>query len=238
MTFTKLSLCVVLLLWFCHGAHGARMLISARVQAVHELPPCKDVPGGIQNWDCYDPPSTPLPPCDFKHQNPGLDCSADPHPAATDVAHVSQIAASADPVAASDTQSSHAHGHAQQWPELPPCNFPGAIPGWDCFDPPTTPLPPCDFKHQRVGFDCWPKSPPASKATKLTDDAASGGAFTSTQSGAQRVQGMLPPCNFPGAIPGWDCFDPPQVPLPPCDFKHQRAGFDCWPREPPAPAHP
>jgi hypothetical protein len=70
----RLSLCMLLLLSLWHGAHGARIL-RAGVQG--ELPPCKDVPGGIQNWGCYDPPSTPLPPCDFKHHSPGIDCNTD-----------------------------------------------------------------------------------------------------------------------------------------------------------------
>ncbi|KAG0575503.1 hypothetical protein KC19_5G008500 [Ceratodon purpureus] len=49
--------------------------------------------------------------------------------------------------------------------DLPLCNFPGAMPGLDCFDPPKLAnLPPCEFRHQRVGIDCWPKSSPADKA--------------------------------------------------------------------------
>ena len=169
--FARLSFCMVLLLCLWHGAHGARML-RAGVQAVHELPPCKDVPGGIQNWDCYDAPSTPLPPCDFKHQNPGLDCSADPHPAATDIANESHIGATIDSAAASDKQS--ITGHPRHWPQpLPPCkDVLGGVLNQDCSDAPSTPLPPCDFKHQNPGIDCR-INPPASKATTQLPDVAS-----------------------------------------------------------------
>ncbi|KAG0619786.1 hypothetical protein M758_4G165200 [Ceratodon purpureus] len=167
--FARPTLCVLLLLSVWHGvADGARMLTS-RVEG--ELPPCKDVPGGIPNWDCYDPPQTPLPPCDYKHQNPGIDCSTDsqkprPPPAgskakAKTVTHIS--AASTD-----DVQVGGGQVHVQG--ELPPCkDVPGGIPNWDCYDPPQTPLPPCDYKHQNPGIDCStdsqkPKPPPKAKA--------------------------------------------------------------------------
>ncbi|KAG0619510.1 hypothetical protein M758_4G144500 [Ceratodon purpureus] len=165
----RLTLCVLVLLSISHGTQSARML-SSRVE-LGELPPCKDVPGGIPNWDCYDPPLNPLPPCDFKHQNPGIDCSTDsqnprppPAPKAKAVltSHIS--AASTD----HDTQISDGRVHVQG--ELPPSkDVPGGIPNWDCYDPPRTPLPPCDFKHQNPGIDCStdsqkPRPPPKAKA--------------------------------------------------------------------------
>ena len=220
----RLSLCFALLFSFQHGAHGKRHIHAP--QPAIELPPCGELSGGTQVTDCYDPPVLR------------------PHPPAEPVADVRHNPESgthppADPVAAVATQSG---AHAQQWPEpLPPCNFPGGIPGWDCLDPPKTPFPPCDFHHQRAGIDCWwPVSPPPSKTTPLTSMSPTT-SRTGVQSGStdhsQQWPEPLPPCNFPGAIPGWDCFDPPKTPLPPCDFHHQRSGIDCWPHGHP-PAHP
>ena len=149
-----LTMCALLLLSLQQGAQGARMLI-ARAQG--ELPPCKDVPGGIAGWDCFDPPTTPLPPCDFKHQRPGFDCWPKSPPSAKVMVVADEAAAAGAPT----TQKSAAHRVDGM---LPPCkDVPGGIAGFDCFDPPTTPLPPCDFRHQRAGFDCWPKSPPAAR---------------------------------------------------------------------------
>ncbi|KAG0580552.1 hypothetical protein KC19_4G181700 [Ceratodon purpureus] len=161
--FARLSLCALLFFSPSYGANGAPIL-RPRVQA--ELPPCEDVPGGIQNWDCYDPPLTAFPPCDFKHQNPGIDCSTDtqkpwPSPASEEKA-LTDISpadfASTHYIQSTSTPSGSAH-HFQGM--LPSCkdNW-GGIPGWDCFDPPTTLLPLCDFKHQRAGFDCWPRDDP------------------------------------------------------------------------------
>jgi hypothetical protein len=211
----RLGLCVLLLLSVWHGAHGARVL-RAGIQG--QLPPCKDVPGGIPNWDCFDPPSTPLPPCDFKHHSPGIDCNTDgqkpPSPKAKLAVTILSGAGGA---------STH-HGIQGQ---LPPCkDVPGGIPNWDCFDPPRTPLPPCDFKHHSPGIDCNTdgQKPPSPKA-KLAVTILSGAGGASTHYG---IQGQLPPCkDVPGGIPNWDCFDPPSTPLPPCDFKHHSPGIDC-----------
>jgi hypothetical protein len=136
----RLSLCVLLLLSLWHGAYGSRIL-RAGVQG--QLPPCKDVPGGIQNWDCYDPPSTPLPPCDFKHHSPGINWNTD---------------GQKPPAPKSKLDISVAGGaltHHGVQGQLPPCkDVPGGIQNWDCYDPPSTPLPPRDFKHQNPGIDC------------------------------------------------------------------------------------
>ena len=205
-------------------------MLRAGVQAVHELPPCKDVPGGIQNWDCYDAPSTPLPPCDFKHQNPGLDCSADPRPTAADMANESHIRATIDPAYASDHKQSITGRHPQGWPQpLPPCkDVPGGIQNWDCYDAPSTPLPPCDFKHQNPGIDCSADPHPAADMAK---DNHVGATIDPTQSigGHPRHWPQpLPPCkDVPGGIPNQDCSDAPSTPLPPCDLHHQNLGVDC-----------
>jgi hypothetical protein len=168
-TLPMLILCVLLLLSLgqYHGAHGSRML-RAGVQG--QLPPCKDVPGGIQNWDCFDPPSTPLPPCDFKHQNPGIDCNTvgqkPPSPKAKLVV--------TDIFSGAGGASTH-HGVQGQ---LPPCkDVPGGIQNWDCYDPPSTPLPPCDFKHHSPGIDCNTdgQKPPSPKAKLVVSDIAGAG---------------------------------------------------------------
>lgn len=130
----SLLLGLYLLLLQLHGAQG-RWVGSTQ----GELPPCSQVPGGIPGWDCYDPPTHPLPPCDFKHQRIGFDCSGWPP--------------------ASRSESQGAGRHVQGELLLPCRQVPGGIPGWDCYDPPTPGLPPCNFEHQRIGFACWPAAP-------------------------------------------------------------------------------
>jgi hypothetical protein len=154
----RLSLCVLLLLSLWHGVQGARIL-RAGVQG--QLPPCKDVPGGIQNWDCYDPPSTPLPPCDFKHHSPGIDCNTDGQKPPSPKAKLD--------ISVAGGALTH-HGVQGQ---LPPCkDVPGGIQNWDCYDPPSTPLPPCDFKHHSPGIDCNTdgQKPPSPKAKLAVTD--------------------------------------------------------------------
>ncbi|KAG0584725.1 hypothetical protein KC19_3G230500 [Ceratodon purpureus] len=226
LMFVRLSLCVLLLFSFSPVTHGARML-SARVQA--ELPPCGDVPGGIPGWDCFDPPTHDLPPCDYKHQRPGIDCWPKTPPAAevTPVRGITYSAAGgasthddAQVVAAARSGGHHVEG------QLPPCkDVPGGIPNWNCYDPPSTPLPPCDYEHQNPGIDC---RPPAFKAKAVTDISAASQMIAAAQSGDHHVEGELPPCkDVPGGIQNWDCYDPPSTPLPPCDYEHQNPGIDC-----------
>ncbi|KAG0619992.1 hypothetical protein M758_4G180100 [Ceratodon purpureus] len=177
LMFVRLSLCVLLLFSFSPVTRGARML-SARVQA--ELPPCEDVPGGIPGWDCFDPPTHDLPPCDYKHQRPGIDCWPKAPPAAEVMTPVRGITYSAAGGASTHDEyaqvvaAARSGGHHIVEGELPPCkDVPGGIPNWDCYDPPSTPLPPCDYEHQNPGIDCSTDSqkpkPPASKSKAATD---------------------------------------------------------------------